>query len=167
MDTFDAIYKRRSVRNYSGKPIPKEDLEKIVNAGRMAPSGYNRQPWDFIVVTEKVMIDKFSIAAEWIINAGAVIAVVLDCDETKFWLEDGSAAIENMLLASTALGYGSCWLQGDTEPREEEFKELLEVPNNKRLLTLIPIGVPTYWPKKEKKSLDTVLHWEKYGECTP
>ena len=162
MDTFEAILKRRSVREYTGESIPKETLIKIVNAGRWAPSGYNRQPWDFIVVTDRGMINKFTIAAKWIENSGAVIAVVLDPSASKFWLEDGSAAIENMLLASTALGYGACWLEGYTEPREDEFKELLGVPDGKRLLTLIPIGVPTHWPDREKKPLEEVLHWEKY-----
>jgi len=67
-----------------------------------------------------------------------------------------------MLLASTALGYGSCWLQGYTEPREEAFKELLGVPPEKRLLTLVPIGIPTEWPDREKKPLEEIVHWEKY-----
>ena len=162
MDAFKTILRRRSVREYTGEVIPKEDLVKIVDAGRWAPSGDNRQPWDFIIVTEREMINKLKIAAQWMENAGAVIAVVLDPTASKFWLEDGSAAIENILLACTALGYGSCWLQGYTEPREEEFKVLLGVPNNKRLLTLIPIGVPTHWPEREKKPLEEVLHWEKY-----
>jgi len=163
MDTLDAIYKRRSVREFTGQPIPREDLIKIVDAGRWAPSGYNRQPWDFILVTDKEIIDQLKIAAQWMENAGAVIAVVLDPGASKFWLEDGSAAIENILLASTALGYGSCWLEGYTQPREYEFKILLQVPKNKKLLTLIPIGVPTHWPDREKKSLEDVLHWERYG----
>jgi nitroreductase len=68
-----------------------------------------------------------------------------------------------MLIASTALGYGSCWLEGWTLPREDEFKALLSVPEEKRLLTLIPIGVPVAWPTREKKSLDEVLYWETYG----
>ena len=69
-----------------------------------------------------------------------------------------------MLIAATALGYGSCWLEGYTLPREEEFKALLGVPDNRRLLTLVPIGVPVGWPEKEKKSLDEVIHWEQYTE---
>jgi nitroreductase len=162
MDTFEVIKKRRSVREFTGEKIPKEDLIKIVDAGRWAPSGYNRQPWDFIIVTDRNKINKLKIAAQWMENAGAIIAVVLDSKASKFWLEDGSAAIENMLLACTALGYGSCWLQGYTEPREKEFKQLLEVPVDKRLLTLIPIGVPTHWPEKDKKSLKDVIHWEIY-----
>jgi len=91
-----------------------------------------------------------------------VIAVALD-PTSKYWLEDGSAAVENMLIASTALGYGSCWLEGYTLPREDEFKELLGVPYNRRLLTLVPIGVPVEWPTQEKKPLSEVLYWEKYG----
>jgi len=164
MDTFEAIFKRRSVREFTGDSIPKADLVKIIDAGRWAPSGYNRQPWDFIVVTNQKTINILKIASKWMDKAGAIIAVILDPGSSKFWLEDGSAAIENILLASTALGYGSCWLQGYTEPKEKEFKKLLQVPENKRLLTLIPIGVPVNWPFGEKKPLEDVLHWEKYSE---
>jgi len=161
MDALEAIRKRRSVREYTGDPIPREDLETIVDAGRLAATGSNRQPWDFIVVTDREMIDELKVASRWMEKAGAIIAVVLD-PSSRWWLEDGSAAVENMLIASTALGYGSCWLEGYTLPREEEFKELLGVPKEKRLLTLVPIGVPTKWPTKEKKSLEEVLHWERY-----
>ena len=161
MDALEAIRKRRSVRNYTGDPIPREDLETIVDAGRLAATGYNKQPWDFIVVTNREMIDQLKIAARWMDKAGAIIALVLD-PSTKYWLEDGSAAVQNILIASTALGYGSCWLEGYTLPLEEEFKELLGVPPDKRLLTLIPLGVPIEWPGKEKKSLEEVIHWEKY-----
>lgn len=161
MEALEAIKKRRSVREYTGETIPREDLEMIVDAGRLAPSGHNTQPWDFIVVTEKRMIEKLKIAARWMENAGAIIAVVLD-PTSRWWLEDGAAAVENILIASTALGYGSCWLEGYTIPREEEFKFLLGVPEDKRLLTLIPIGVPISWPTQEKKPLEEVLHWERF-----
>ena len=161
MDALEAIRKRRSVREYTGDPIPREDLETIVDAGRLAATGSNKQPWDFIVVTDREMIDQLKVASQWMEKAGAIIAVVLD-PSSRWWLEDGSAAVENMLIASTALGYGSCWLEGYTLPREPEFKELLGVPKEKRLLTLVPIGVPTEWPTKEKKSLAEVIHWERY-----
>jgi nitroreductase len=161
MDALEAIRKRRSVRKYTGDPIPREDLEKIVDAGRLAASGSNRQPWDFIVVTDREMINQLKVASEWMEKAGAIIAVVMD-SSSRWWVEDGSAAVENMLIASTALGYGSCWLEGYTLPREEEFKVLLGIPKEKRLLTLVPIGVPAEWPTKEKKSLEEVIHWERY-----
>ncbi len=162
MNTFKAIQKRRSIRSYTGEPIPHEDLEKIVDAGRLAPSGNNKQPWHFIVVTNKAAIQQLSIAAEWSANAGAMIVVVMDTT-SKYWVEDGSAAVENMLLAATALGYGSCWLEGNAIPHEESFKELLNIPKPLKLLTLIPIGVPVEWPQgKQKKSLEEVLHWETF-----
>jgi len=150
------------VRDFTGDPIPREDLEAIVDAGRLAASGNNKQPWEFIVVTDRAMINRLKVAAKWMDKAGAIIAVVLD-PSSRWWLEDGSAAVENMLIASTALGYGSCWLEGYTLPLEEEFKELLGVPDNKRLLTLVPLGVPVEWPTKQKKSLNDVICWERYG----
>jgi nitroreductase len=161
MDALEAIRKRRSVRKYTGDPIPREDLETIIDAGRLAASGNNRQPWDFIVVTEREMIDRLKVASAWMEEAGAIVAVVMDPD-SRWWLEDGAAAVENILIASTALGYGSCWLEGYTLPREQEFKQLLGVPEEKRLLTLVPIGVPAEWPTREKKPLEAVIHWEQY-----
>lgn len=161
MNALEAIRKRRSVRKYTEEPVPRKDLEKIVDAGRLAATGGNRQPWDFIVVTDRAMIERLKVAAEWMEKAAAIIAVVMD-PSSRWWVEDGSAAVENMLIASTALGYGSCWLEGYTLPHEEEFKELLGVPKEKRLLTLVPIGVPVEWPTREKRSLEEVLHWERY-----
>ena len=161
MDALEAIRRRRSVREYTGDPVPREDLETIVDAGRLAATGNNKQPWDFIVVTEREMIGELKVASRWMEKAGAIIAVVMD-SSSRWWLEDGSAAVENMLIASTALGYGSCWLEGYTLPREEEFKALLGVPEEKRLLTLVPIGVPTEWPTRDKKPLEEVIHWERY-----
>ena len=162
MDALEAIRKRRSVREYTGEPIPREDLETIVDAGRLAASGSNNQPWDFVVVTDRAMIEQLKVASLWMEQAGAIVAVVMD-PSSRWWREDGSAAVENMLIAATALGYGSCWLQGYTMPREDEFKELLGVPAEKRLMTLVPLGVPAGWPTKEKKSLGEVIHWERYS----
>jgi nitroreductase len=161
MDTLEAIYKRRSVRKYTGEPVPRDDLKTIVDAARHAPSGYNRQPWEFVVVTDRAMIKNLSVVASWMEKSGAIIAVVMDTS-SSFWLEDASAAVENMLLASTALGYGSCWVEGDSLRREEELKELLNIPKDLRLITLVTVGGPIEWPAPEKKTLEEVLHWEKY-----
>ena len=161
MNALEAIKKRRSVRQYTGEAIPREDLETIVDAARLAATGGNQQPWNFIVVTDRELIDQLKEAASWMDKAGAIIAVVLD-PSSRWWLEDGSAAVENMLIASTALGYGSCWLEGDTLPLEDKFKALLDVPQELRLLMLVPIGVPVAWPTKEKKPLGDVIHWQRF-----
>lgn len=162
MELFEAITTRRSIRNYTGEPIPPEDLKAIVDAGRLAPSGSNLQPWEFIVVTEQETIDTLKIAAGWMGNASAIICIVLDTS-SRWWLEDGSAAATNMLLAITAMGYGGCWVEGNALPLEDRFKKLLGVPAEKRMPILIPIGVPKEQPEKEKKTLDELLYWEKYG----
>jgi nitroreductase len=161
MDLFEAIRRRRSTRKFTGAAIPKPDLEKIVDAGRLAASGSNRQPWDFVVVTARDTIAEFATAGPWIAQAAAVVAVVLD-PKSRWWVEDGSAAIQNMLLAATALGYGGCWVEGDALPREEQFKKLLVIPPDRRILAILPFGVPAESPSKEKKPLADLLHWEKF-----
>lgn len=161
MDTLEAIRTRRSIRKFTNDSIPKTDLEIIVDAGRLAATGSNQQPWDFIVVTEQSMIARFKIAGSWIEKAAAVIVLVMD-PVSRWWIEDGAAAIENMLLACTALGYGACWVEGDALPREEEFKNLLHVPAAKRVMALIPIGVPAETPSKDKKPIAEVIHWQKF-----
>lgn len=163
MEALDAIRKRRSVRRYTGEAIPREDLETIVDAGRLAATGNNRQPWTFIVVTDRETMRQFEVAAAWMDRAAAIIAVVMD-PSSRWWLEDGAAAIENILIATTALGYGACWLEGWTLPREDEFKLVLGVPDDLRLLTLIPVGVPAETPTREKKPLAEVLRWERWSD---
>ena len=161
MDTLEAIRTRRSIRRYKNEVIPKADLETIVDAGRLAATGSNQQPWDFIIVTAKPMIANLKVSGAWIEHASAVIVVVMD-PKSRWWVEDGAAAIENMLLASTALGYGSCWVEGDALPYEDMIKPLLGIPADRRVMALIPIGIPAETPNPRKKPLKEVLHWEKY-----
>lgn len=161
MEALEAIRTRRSVRSYTGGKIPRADLETLVDAARLAPSGNNKQPWDFIVVTDDGMINQLKVASQWMDKAAAIIAVVMD-PSSRWWVEDASAAVENMLLACVALGYGACWLEGYTLPREEEFKVLLGIPKSKRLITLVPVGVPAENPVVDKKPLKEILHWERY-----
>jgi nitroreductase len=161
MDALEAITNRRSIRRYKNAVIPKQDLETIVNAGRLAATGSNRQPWDFVIITDKSTIVNFKVSGAWIEEASAVIVVVMD-PKSRWWVEDGAAAIENMLLAGTALGYGSCWVEGDALPYEDRIKSLLGIPSDRRVMALIPIGIPAETPQPRKKRLEEVLHWEKF-----
>jgi nitroreductase len=161
MDALVAIRQRRSVRRFTDDVVPRADLETIVDAGRLAATGNNCQPWDFVVVTDRATIAEFAVCGAWIAEASAVIVVVMD-PQSRWWIEDGAAAIENMLLASTALGYGACWVEGDALPHEEHFKALLGIPPKKRVLALLPVGVAAKTPTPAKKPLEHVLHWEKY-----
>jgi nitroreductase len=163
MDAFETFAKRRSVRDYTGQSVPREALLAIVGAGHMAATGYNKQPWDFMVIRDRTIIEEMARrTSEWLAQAGAIIVVVLDASE-RFWMEDGSAAIENMHLAATALGYGSCWFEGTVLPHEDYFKQRLGIPAERRILTFLPIGVVAEWPEgPQKKPLEQVLHWEKW-----
>jgi nitroreductase len=175
MELFETILNRRSIRNFTGKSILKEDLERIVDAERLAPSATNRQMWDFVVITRKETLGhilhhfyasrKYETPARGKFDGtSAIIAVVVD-EENQYWKEDGSAAAQNMLVAARALGYGSCWIEGQVRPHEEHFKELFTVPEHKRILLMIALGEPVTWsPSPAKKTLKEVLHWEEYGK---
>jgi len=167
MDALEAIKKRRSIRRYKHKSIPKEILERIVDAGRFAPTARGVEPWEFIVVTDKSVLKKIGdITAEngrFISEAGACIAVF--CNDTKYYLEDGCAACENILIAAASLGIASCWVAGDKKPYCGRIAELLNVPTSLKLVSLISLGYSESeddFRIIEKRSLGEVIHWERF-----
>lgn len=164
MDALAAIANRHSVRKFKSSPVPKDVLEKIVDAGRLAPTARNEQPWEFIVVTDCEALKKIggtTDTGKFIIDAGACIAVV--CKATKYYLEDGCAATENILIAATALGVESCWVAGDKKSYAPGMLSLLAVPADYKLVSLLALGYADGEPKTYvKRGLDRVLHWEKF-----
>ena len=164
METFDAMSSRVSVREYQQKPIPKDSLEKLIDAGRRAPTARCVEPWEFIVITDKAILQKLgeiATSGSFIKDATAGIAVF--CKETKYYLEDGCAATENILLAAANLGLGACWIAGDKKPYTAVVAELLGVPQDFKLISLISLGWPKGKPKQVKKrTLKDVIHWERF-----
>lgn len=166
MDAIEALKTRRSIREYKDKPIPKDLLERIVDAARFAPTARNIQPWEFVVVTKQETLKKLAALAEngrFIADAQACIAVF--CADTKYYLEDGCAATANILLSATALGIGSCWVAGDKKPYAHEVSSLLDVPESLKLVSLIALGYPESegsFRVIDKRKLDEVIHWDKF-----
>ncbi len=164
MDTFKAIQDRHSTRNFKSTPVPKDILEKIVDAGRLATTARNVQPWEFVVVTNKEILKKIGDTTDhgkFIAECGACIAVF--CEDTKYYLEDGSAATQNMLVAAAALGVQSCWVAGDKKPYAILINKLLGVPEALKLISLVALGQETESrARAPKRTLSDVLHWEKY-----
>ncbi|MDK2896666.1 MAG: hypothetical protein PWP04_786 [Candidatus Atribacteria bacterium] len=165
MDVIAALKERRSIRRFLDQPVEKEKLEEIVDCARLAPSANNLQPWEFIVVTDqlkKEAVAKLTDYGKFIKEAPVLIAVF--CRDTTFYLEDGSAATQNILLAAYGLGLASCWVAGNGTPYAEPVRELLGVPTGYRLVSLIPIGYPAeeISGQKFKRDLKDVLHWEKF-----
>ncbi len=165
IEIIEIIKKRRSVREYQDKPIAKEVLEIIVDAARFAPTARGVQPWEFIVITEGVTLRGIGQIAEtgrFIAQAKACIAVF--CSDTKYYLEDGCAATENILIAATALGIASCWVAGDKKPYSSEINSLLNAPPSFKLVSLIALGYPEsekVFRIIEKRNLNDVIHWER------
>lgn len=164
MQTFDCIAKRASIREYESRPIEKKLLEKLVDAGRRAPTARAVEPWEFVVIQERRTLKKLGeIATSGSFVKDAACCIVIFCKETKYYLEDGCAATENILLCAADLGLGACWIAGDKKPYVDEVSKLLGGGEDLKLISLISLG----WPKEEVKqrknrSLQDVIHWEKF-----
>ncbi|MFQ6132117.1 MAG: nitroreductase family protein [Armatimonadota bacterium] len=168
MDLFAAIEQRASVRSLEPTEVTEADLERILDAGRRAPSGRNIQPFDFIVIRDRRTLAKLASAQKCIGDVGLGIALVADPSQSQYWLEDVSAATENMLLAITALGYASVWIEGTLLRAEDEHKRTLGVPENLRLIVLLPIGAAVGSAQQApKRPLDEMVYWERYGNRGP
>jgi nitroreductase len=129
----------------------------------LAPTANNVQPWEFVVVTDPELLRRIAVITEYgKFIADAPVCVVVLSKETKYYLEDGSAATENILLAARAHGLGACWVAGDKKPYASEICRLVGAPRGCKLVSLIPIGYPAESPEKSKRPLSDVLHWEKY-----
>ncbi|MCP4650453.1 MAG: nitroreductase family protein [PVC group bacterium] len=165
MELYEAICKRTSVRKYKQEAVNKDILEKLVDAGRRAPSARAVEPWEFVIVNEKTVLEKLSAVApngSFMKDAAAVIAIF--SHQTKYYLEDGCAAIQNILLAVADVGLGACWVAGDKKDYVVEVGNMLGVPQEIKLVGLIALG----WPAEDKKqaknrSLEDVIHWETFG----
>lgn len=163
MDAIEALRTRRSIRQYIDKEVPKELLETMVDCGRLAATARNEQPWEFIVITDRTLKQKIAETTDhgkFIKDAGACIVVV--CKDTKYYLEDGSAATQNILVAGRALGLGTCWVAGDKKAYCDAILKLLNVPSGYKLVSLIAVGYPASTPTPAKRPLNDVLHWDKF-----
>jgi nitroreductase len=146
MDLFEVIAKRHSYRGpYQDRPVPREDLQKIVQAGIQAPSGCNCQSTSFVIIDDPDIMARVN----KLVGKSAPAAIVCVTDptpaygDTSFQVEDCSAAVENMLLAATALGYASLWLDGVLRRGSgEELRKMLGVPEGKSVQILLPVGIP-------------------------
>lgn len=168
MDAMDAIKQRRSVRDYEPRTISGEILEDIIDAARLAPSANNIQPWEFVVITKKEALKKIASLTDYgsfIANAAACIIVC--CNNTKYYLEDGSAATENALLAAKAHGVGSCWVAGDKKAYTENIKKFLDIPEDLKVVSIVSLGYAKEEPEPhQKRKLKDILHWERFSKKT-
>lgn len=163
MDAFEAFMTRRSVRKYKSDPVSQDLLLQIVDAGRLAPTAHNDQPWEFVVVTDaekRRQLADLSDYGKFIAEAPACIVVL--CKPTRHYLEDGSAATTNIMLAANALGLGTCWVAGDKKPYAGQIISMCGAPSEYRLVSMIAVGYAVEIPSLKKRSIDEVVHWETF-----
>ena len=166
MEVMEAIRKRYSCRSYLADPVPSEILMQLVDAGRLAPSGLLEQPWKFVVITDVSTLRELSSLTDYgkhIGKAAACIAVFCKA-EAKYAVEDGAAATENILLAATGMGLGSCWVAGDKKPYSQAVATLLRAPAEFKLISLIGLGYPndSLPADRERLPLEEVLYWQNF-----
>jgi len=173
MELFEAIRGRRSIRSYRPDRIPEQDLRRILEAAICAPSAGNLQSWEFVVVREhdtKAALAEAAYGQDFITEAPIVIVVCAnmarsarryrDRGASLYSVQDTAAAIQNMLLASCALGYGSCWIGAFDEAKAAR---IIHAPSEVRPVAIIPIGLPAESPDTPSRmDLEKVLHLEKF-----
>lgn len=179
MGVLDVIRERGSIRKYKDRMIPPDVLLKILEAARLAQSAANRQPWEFIVVTDKALKGRLMTEAHRperppVAHVGSAVAVIVCLGNPKEcrpvgpfegFLVDVSIAIENMALVAWELGVGSCWIGAFDE---EKVKNILGIPEELRVVSLLTLGYPDEAPRpKTRKSLEEIVHYERYGSKKP
>ena len=178
---FESVIKtRESIREYSEKPVEDEKINFILECARLAPSWANRQCWHFIVVKDKKIIEdlsKTSIINRWLKNAPVIIVACGDPRQSgsrnniSYFIVDVSIALENLILAATDKGLGSCWIAGFDA---KKIKEILKIPKHIEVVALTPIGYPAekkglidnlakiVIQSKKRKSIDKIVDYNRW-----
>ena len=143
---LNILFARRSIRAYSGEPISQADIQSLLEAGMAAPSGSNMKPWHFVVTTDaptlRALADRHPYG-KMLAGAALAIAVCGDPAVSDWWVQDCSAATENILVAVSGLGLGGVWLGCHGRPeREQAVRDVLGIPRHTGVLSLLSIGHP-------------------------
>ncbi len=173
MDVFEAIKNRRSIRTFERKAVSEEQVERLIDAARHAPSAGNIQPWEFVIVRDQQIKKQLSVAAlnQSFIEEAPVVLVVCANEARSgqgygsrgvnlYCIQDTAAAIENMLLAAYAIGLGTCWVGAF---REEIVRKVLKTPYHIRPVAIIPVGYPSRESApRGRRPIGDIVHLETF-----
>jgi len=163
MDALEALKTRRSIRSFKTDPVSEDLIVQIADCGRLAASAINIQPWEFVVVTDPRRRKEIAATTDHgPFIAEAPVCILVFCRNTQYFLEDGSAATQNMLVAARALGLGSCWVAGDKKPYASVLRQLVGAPEDYKLISVVALGYAMESPSPSKRPLNQVLHWENF-----
>jgi nitroreductase len=173
MDAMEAILSRRSIRRYMPDPLPEEAIRRVLEAGMAAPSAGDERPWHFVVISDKerlAVIPGFHLLSRFVPDAAAAILVCADLALSKYppadyWVQDCSAATQNILLAAHATGLGAVWLGVHPEKKRiDGFRALCRLPASVVPFSLVSLGIPAVRKEREDRSDPARVHW---GRWTP
>ena len=168
MEVYEAIEKRYSVRGYEDRPVEQDKLERILNAGRIAPSASNRQNWKFVVARDPDVRNAVAAATgQAFVSQAPVIIAVIGTDpvyQMRCGVHtapvDGAIAMDHMTLAAVAEGLGTCWVGAFDQ---DAAREALNVPESAMIIDLLPMGYPNTEPKpKSRKPFEEVISYDKF-----
>lgn len=176
-----SIEMRRSIRKYKEEAVSDENILRLIESARLAPSGSNTQPWHFIVVKDKVIKQKISEVShnqQWMVTAPVFIVCIADIrsrikekvelileenspeEEVKQIIRDTSIATEHILLTASSLGLGSCWVAWFTQ---NTIRPVLNIPTDKYVVGIITLGYPDEQPmSRPRKKMEEILHYEQW-----
>lgn len=166
---MDEIYKRRSIRKYTEDKVSDEILNEIIKAGMNAPSAGNEQPWHFVKITSREIHSRIMKIHPYSSMLNEAVTSILICGDPRlekhkgFWVQDCSAATQNMLLAAVSFGLGSVWLGiYPINERVEGFRNIFSIPEEIIPFSLIPIGYPAESKKLKNEFLADRIHINKF-----
>jgi len=164
IDALESIKTRRSVRKYKDKKVEKEKINELIDSARLAPSGKNIQPVEYVIIEDGKRREELAnivSGGDFIAEAPLTIAVI--SKKCEHDIEDGSAATENILISARAQGLDSCWVAGYKKDYNKGVEEFLELSDDYRLISLLAIGYSDQRPTPpNKKSIEEVIHYEKF-----
>lgn len=174
---MDLIAKRRSIRKYQNKPVEPEKAALLLEAALRSPSSVGSTPWEFILVTDRALLEKLSASKKFgsapLKGAPLAIVVCADPSRSTVWVEDASVASTFILLAAESLGLGACWIQirnrqhSESKTSHAYVSELLEIPEGIQVVSIVAVGYPAETKAAHSKG---ELQFEKcfldvYGRC--
>jgi nitroreductase len=170
--TLTTIFQRKSVRHYQNKPLTREQLETLLRAGMAAPTAADKRPWAFLAIedpTQLKVLAQILPFGKMLEKAGGAIVVCglpsksMPGIESQYWIQDCSAASENILLAAEAMGLGGVWIGVyPVQERVTKLKQALKLPENVIPLNVLSLGYPTGEEKPKQKYLPANIHWNQW-----
>lgn len=169
MNTLECIYTRRAIRKYTDKKIPDDIIGKLLKAGMSGPSAVNEQPWHFIVIKDRKLLDEIPKASPYAQMAKDAALAILICGDPKlqkiddFWSQDCCIAAQNILLAAHSLGLGAVWTAAyPLQDRVDNLQKLFGIPKNIIPLCVIPIGYPAEKKEPVERFKKERVHQDKW-----